>query len=70
MFQDTLLWDPFRGIMRNLLALLHGFSQDEQGGLKSWVLAEKMMSQLTQQKQFISAGNSDAGIDLSGLLDR
>lgn len=66
--KDTLLWDPFRGIMQNLLHLLHAFSADEQAGFKSWILAEKMMNQLAQQKSVISGGG-DKGIDLSGLLD-
>lgn len=75
--KDTLLQEPFTGIMQNLLTICYTFSTDQQAGFKLWVLAEKMMNQLAVQRQ--SIGNAPAaaatgkdeglGIDLSGMLD-
>jgi hypothetical protein len=48
--------EPFTAIMQNLLSLCYSFQQDNQAGLKMWVLAEKMLNQLCMQKQ--SVGNN------------
>jgi hypothetical protein len=31
------MWEPFRGIMQNLLTLCYSFSTEKETGFKSWV---------------------------------
>jgi hypothetical protein len=53
--KDSLMHEPFTAIMQNLLSLCYSFQQDNQAGLKMWVLAEKMLNQLCLQKQNVGA---------------